>query len=305
MALNKGDAKVRLHSTTAAKGYKLVTLETYANTIQSSLREHLRKIIDICKGSRSILPVVSHALAGLAASLEKSGQIEEAREIGVEGSRIGFWSESLQRPSHVCRSLLPGQPWHDAEVMEVCVALEQVAQSIKDEFQRYISSGKARLVDVGARSGEALLVEQGSWKELALFKNGHLDHEVCMQFPETVRMLTERCADATGLAFCGGGEIAFRILSPGTKLKRHCGPTNARLTCLFGVSVPLGAEPGVSVGREAPRPWVDGRCIVFDDSFEHSEELDDMAEGDCVTLFLHFWHPAFAHKNDPEWKQKV
>jgi len=125
-----------------------------------------------------------------------------------------------------------------------------------------------------------------------------------MQFPETVKMLTERCADSTGLAFCGGGEVAFRVLSPGTRLRPHCGPTNLRLTCCLGVSVPLGAEPGITVGDEAPKPWIEGSCLVFDDSHEHYEELDEMAEGDCVVLLLHFWHPAFEHKNDPEWKGK-
>merc|ERR1719189_1020654 len=103
-----------------------------------------------------------------------------------------------------------------------------------------------------------------------------MDHEVCGKFQETLRVVTERCADASGLAFCGGGEVAFRVLSPGTRLKPHCCLTNVRLTCQLGVIVPLGAEPGISVGGEL-RAWAEGRCLVFDDSFEHYEELDDLA----------------------------
>eukprot|EP00415_Alexandrium_ostenfeldii_P001695 UN1695 len=29
-----------------------------------------------------------------------------------------------------------------------------------------------------------------------------------------------------------------------------------------------------------------------------------MADGDCVVFTIHFWHPAFQHKNDPDWKMK-
>jgi beta-hydroxylase len=175
---------------------------------------------------------------------------------------------------------------------------------VREEFERYMSAGSPNLKEVGIRSGEALLTVSGSWKELPLFSAGRMDHEVCSRFPETVRILTERCADATGLAFCGGGEIAFRILTPGTKLKPHTGPTNARLTCQLGVNIPLGAEPGITVADVAAKPWINGKCVVFDDSFEHYEELDEMAEGDSVVLLVHFWHPSFAHKNDPEWKVK-
>jgi len=293
-AVFRGDAKVARHTFT---GSKRVPLLTWHEEVHRSMRAHLERQIQVERDSN----LAPHA--GLVASFEKSGNIAEARKVGLEGVKKGLWSTEWQRPAMFCRGLIPGQPWHRTEDMEVCAALEQVASSIREEFERYTASGKP-LPDVGARSGEALLVEQGSWKELPLFNNGRMDHEVCSQFPETVRILTERCADATGLAFCGGGEVAFRILSPGTRLKPHCGPTNARLTCLLGVSVPLGAEPGVTVATQAPRPWIDGKCVVFDDSFEHFEELDEMAEGECVVLLVHFWHPSFQHKNDPDWKVK-
>lgn len=226
-----------------------------------------------------------------------------AQKVAREGVKHGVWVNEWQRPAHYVRNLLPQQTWHDTASLEVCGALEQVFPSIKEEFQRYMA-GSPNLSEVGIRSGEACLVGTGSWKELPLFNAGRMDHEICSRFPETVRMLTERCADTTGLAFCGGGEVAFRILGPGTKLKPHSGPTNARLTCQLGISVPLGAEPGITVGDEPARPWIEGKCVVFDDSFQHSEELDEMAEGECVVLTVHFWHPSFQHKNDPEWKVK-
>jgi len=293
--LLQGDARVRVPT---LDGFKTVDLNTRADQLQENMRAHL---LCALKLPNKTVPV--GAIAGLVASYERSGDVKAARKWAREGVAKGLWVSELQRPAHFVPTLLPRQPWHDADCVEMCGALEQAMPSIKEEFEKYIAQGH-QLSKVGARSGEALLVERGTWEELPLFNCGRMDHEVCSKFPETVRVLTERCADASGIAFCGGGEVAFRVLTPGTKLKSHTSPTNARLTCHLGVSIPLGAEPGVSVGGEAARPWSEGKCIVFDDSFEHYEELDDMAEGDCVTLTLHFWHPAFEHKNDPDWKVK-
>jgi len=284
------------------KGWKEVAVTEHAEGLQRLLREHLRRALELGRG-RGGAPTASYA--GLAASLERSGDVEAARAIGREGVELGLWKSEWQRPAHFVPHLLPRQAWHDASASEVCSVLEQAAPSIKQEFERYMAAAGLALVDVGVRSSEAMLVERGAWQELPLFADGRMDHEVCSSFQETVRALTERCADATGLAFCGGGEVAFRRLSPGTRLKPHCCVTNVRLTCQLGVSVPLGAEPGVFVGGEAPRVWQEGRCLLFDDSFEHCEELDEMAEGDCVVLTVHFWHPAFEYKNDPNWKVKA
>lgn len=42
-----------------------------------------------------------------------------------------------------------------------------------------------------------------------------------------------------------------------------------------------------------PRPafrWTEGKCIVFDDSYEH--EVWNRSADDRVVLLLNFWHPA-------------
>jgi len=56
------------------------------------------------------------------------------------------------------------------------------------------------------------------------------------------------------------------------------------------------------------RNWVEGQCVVFDDSFEHEVVYDDCADGpypgDRVVLLLNFWHPSFKFKNDPQWRAK-
>lgn len=79
------------------------------------------------------------------------------------------------------------------------------------------------------------------------------------------------------------------MLAPRTHIRRHCGPTNARLRLHLGLVVPDGCS--IRVGDEV-RTWVEGRCLLFDDSFEHEVRNDtDRAR---VVLLLRFFHPDLA-----------
>merc|ERR1711924_415793 len=94
-----------------------------------------------------------------------------------------------------------------------------------------------------------------------------------------------------------GGESLFSQLSPGTKLVPHCGPTNMRLTCHLGLIIPDGAT--ITCGG-VERKWEEGKCIVFDDSWEH--EVNHCGASPRVVLLVNFWHPEI----DPrEWAELV
>lgn len=46
-------------------------------------------------------------------------------------------------------------------------------------------------------------------------------------------------------------------------------------------------------GLALPKPalrWTEGKCIVFDDSYEH--EVWNDSDQDRVVLLINFWHPA-------------
>jgi len=78
----------------------------------------------------------------------------------------------------------------------------------------------------------------------------------------------------------------FSRLLPGTHLPAHCGLVNYQLTLHLGVLIPAGCT--IRVGSET-RTWTEGRCLVFDDSFEH--EVWHRGEGDRVVLLVRFPHP--------------
>jgi hypothetical protein len=97
--------------------------------------------------------------------------------------------------------------------------------------------------------------------------------------------------------------VLFSTASPGLHIDQHCGPHNERLTVHCGVEIPDG--PGLWVAGVRHR-WVQDKCVIFDDSFEHEvkypkpkgkekvkkEKDSNGTQGtDRVILFFHIPHP--------------
>ena len=86
----------------------------------------------------------------------------------------------------------------------------------------------------------------------------------------------------------GAGESTFSALGGGAHLKPHCGSTNCRLTCHLPLLVPPGCS--IRVGDEE-RPYREGECMVFDDSYEHEVWHRGPPGSTRVVLLIRFWHP--------------
>ena len=134
----------------------------------------------------------------------------------------------------------------------------------------------------------------GKWSEATFYGAGLRNEENVARFPLTAS-LVDRIGEATGAAMVGCGETLFSVLAPGSRLRAHTGSTNARLTCHMGLFVPEGAT--IRAGAET-RTWEEGKCLVFDDSFEH-EVVNDGATP-RVILLMNFWHPDFPE----EWREE-
>eukprot|EP01032_Pedospumella_encystans_P008625 gene8625-10215_t len=102
----------------------------------------------------------------------------------------------------------------------------------------------------------------------------------------------------------------FSALAPDTHVKPHCGPTNKKLRCHLPLHIPTSHSTvtteqnnllGIGMSTTAPdTPWLrvhdqycalqEGKCIVFDDSFEHEACNNSLTEP-RVVLIVDFWHP--------------
>jgi aspartyl/asparaginyl beta-hydroxylase (cupin superfamily) len=148
---------------------------------------------------------------------------------------------------------LTGKPWHDPGDFAWTARLEAAHEAIRGELREVQALGFLRHHEQG-------LDERGSWTTYRLFAAGRKLEDQCRRCPETTRIV-ESIPDV-----CATGLVYFSVLSPGTHLAAHCGPTNTRLRCHLGLVVPSGSR--IRVGEDT-RAWEEGRCIVFDDSFEH------------------------------------
>lgn len=259
-------------------------------------REYLMAAINAQAGH---FPVDSTALVRAYVALNRvlaaQGDLEAARDWATRCAASGvWWEQPLQRPGHYLRGLL-SKPWHDANDHEICRRLEAGFSSIKAEVLAVLEhatatdSGAAGWGRVGERAKhDGTLIENGEWREFVLLgdsKECKVNKQRC---PFTANILSTR-PEVVECAKQGVGEALFSMLRPGCKLKRHCGPTNVRLTCHLGLIIPEEAGCEITVGMEPPRRWQEGKCIVFDDSYEHF--VENRTDKRRVVLLVNFWHP--------------
>ncbi|CAJ1356854.1 unnamed protein product [Effrenium voratum] len=199
----------------------------------------------------------------------------------------GYWVSSLQRPLHFDPKVR-SQPWlvHALEdnFGVICAELEAMER-------RWGKVGSGHRGNENSRH-DAELVTAGEWQEVVLLGDSQECQDNCASCPRTSELL-QSFPEVASCAAAKLGESLFSRLLPGTRLRAHCGPTNLRLTCHLGICIPSGCE--IICGGEARR-WETGRCLVFDDSFEH-EVRHEGAEARTV-LLVNFWHP---DAEMPEW----
>lgn len=203
----------------------------------------------------------------------RSGELERVRTYLRIRYRLdrALPEDPLQRP----RQFFPGlaaRAWHEPGEFDFVPDLEAASASIREEVLALVGDAFARY-----RPDLAL---EGEWTTYKLWSFGMPHRENLLRCPRTAAALDSLAGDrAAGLTY-------FSALGPGTRVAAHCGPTNTRLRCHLGIVVPPGCE--IRVGTTT-RTWEEGRCIVFDDSFEH--EVWNASDRPRYVLILDLWHP--------------
>lgn len=129
---------------------------------------------------------------------------------------------------------------------------------------------------------ERQIYTNDGWKVFGFFSFGRRLAENCERCPETVRLLE---------ALPGMVTAGFSQLAAGTRILPHHGYegySGFHLRAHLGVRVPQNADCGLMVSGEVRR-WHEGKCVLFDDSFEHSAWND--GPGDRVVLLIDLRNP--------------
>ena len=194
-----------------------------------------------------------------------------------------------QRPTFMSFPGLKNRAWFEREEFPWMQELERHTGAIREELLAVLAA------DVGFRPfiqvpkqhpGAAYwrqLNDSPDWNAFFFYRDGERHGENHARCPATSRAL-----DAAPLIRVAehSPEVFYSVLKPGAHIPPHTGVANIRLVCHLPLIVP--SECGIRVGRET-RGWEEGKCIVFDDTFEH--EAWNRSGQTRVVLIFDVWNP--------------
>ena len=169
------------------------------------------------------------------------------------------------------------RPWHDPSDFPLAGYLEANFAEIRHEI---LALEAARFHRESERIERA-----GDWDVAFFYERGRRRQEVCEACPVTTHGIETMPAMRTA-----SGLIYVSRMRPGTHIEPHRGPTNMRLRCHLGITVP-GGDCALRVGDDT-RQWQEGKCLVFDDYLEH--EAWNHTEQDRIVLIVDLWHPGLS-----------
>ena len=203
----------------------------------------LDSLVDIAKAPDSFVPTEASAKALPALAADRLSQylalFADRRTLG----KSRFYPGLTQRR------------WHDRNDFAITKALEASFEDIRREVDA--------LDDPDFYHDSEGLVRDGQLENFSFLRTRQ-------EAPGQLRALSgdhrDNRASRRGHPAAGRPHLHFPD-GAGTHIVPHVGPTNLRLRSHLGIHVPAG-DCRLGIGGET-RGWVEGECIVFDDTFEH------------------------------------
>lgn len=187
------------------------------------------------------------------------------------------YQNGYQRPYSFYVPSLSANPF--AQKDEIAELLEANIEQIRDEF--------FKIANRGIVTPSKSLVEQGNWTTFPLMRAAKTLEDNIKLCPVTWSVV-QKCSLLWGVR----GGVYFSILTPGTHIKSHCGPSNLKLR----YHLTIQEEPKAKIRSGTIwKSWSQGQCLILDDSFEH-EVIHD-GENQRVVLIVDCWHPDLNDKD--------
>ncbi|WP_254423809.1 aspartyl/asparaginyl beta-hydroxylase domain-containing protein [Rhodanobacter sp. C03] len=195
-----------------------------------------------------------------------------------------------QKPKFLYFPGVPSQAYYASERFPWHRELEAATGMIREELRTVLAENQPLQPFLGINSPAELdgyLRASGNqtaaWDAYFFYRHGVRYDEQCASCPRTSGLL-----DALPLARIRdhAPETLYSVLRPGTHILPHRGVTNTRLVTHLPLIVP--PDCAIRVGGEI-HEWEEGRCVTFDDTFEH-EAWNNSSET-RVVLILDSWNP--------------
>jgi ornithine lipid ester-linked acyl 2-hydroxylase len=173
------------------------------------------------------------------------------------------------------QSLIGDRPVFDKSVFPWTADFEADWKKIRAELEQVLRS-LDELPSFHELSPDQYRISRGdNWKTFVFYVFGERFDPNCIRCPETARLL-DRVPHIRN--------AWFSILAPHYRIPPHKGPTNGIIRIHLGLKVPRDGEHcRIRVDSEV-FGWEEGKCVVFDDYFEH-EVWNDTDEQRVVLFF--------------------
>ena len=177
-------------------------------------------------------------------------------------------------------SKVPTTPFLSAEHFPQVRLLEVNWQAIRDDLDQVLKRPQDIPTFHEMSPDQARISFGDNWKTFAFYVFGQRIEENCNACPHTAQMLD----NLPNLQ-----NAWFSILAPGYHIPPHRGPTKAVVRCHLGLQIPSPEEAcWIRVGDQVGH-WQSGRCLCFDDTYEH--EVRNATDQARVVLFLDLDRP--------------
>ena len=211
---------------------------------------------------------------------EDDASVAVPSNVGINADASRFFCYLQRVQSERSRRAIKWYPglsrksWYDAAVFAAARDLESrfaeiKAEALKVRRSHYFEEAE----DIG---------RTGSWQVCMFYEQGRRNDDVCCQCPTTTAVLEGHSSIRRS-----AGLIYLSRMAPHTHVAAHQARGNIRLRCHLALSIPKG-DCAIRVGDEIRR-WEEGKCIVFDDSFEH--EVWNRTDEARLVLLVDLWHP--------------
>jgi aspartate beta-hydroxylase len=193
-----------------------------------------------------------------------------------------------QQPTRMAFPGLPARNFFPREQFPMFDSLEEATPNIQAELASVLAGSEGFQPFIHRPDGQCeenwrALNDSPDWNAFFFYRDGVRWEDNCRRCPKTAAAL-----DAIDLCRVPGHgpEAFFSVLTPGTHIPLHTGMTNTRLTCHLPLVIPDNC--GIRIGGE-DYTWREGRCIIFDDTFEH--EAWNGSERTRIVLIFDIWNP--------------
>lgn len=177
-------------------------------------------------------------------------------------------------------SIIPDAPVYDSHTFPWVREVEAGWREVREELDR-IMTYRDRIPSFHEIIKEvSTITTDADWKTFFLMGVGLETGENARRCPNTMKVLEKIPGLTTAM---------FSILSPGKHIPPHRGPYAGVLRLHLGLLVPEPREKcRIRIGNQC-YAWEEGRCIIFDDTYNH--EVWNDTDGYRVVLFVDFERP--------------